>query len=69
MGNFSIESIKSEHNRNKDLTYFKAFVCHNDNHWFCIRKIGEKWYNLNSTNSLGPQIISDFYLAVFLDSI
>ena len=27
------------------------------------------WYNLNSTNSDGPQIISDFYLTVLLDSI
>lgn len=27
------------------------------------------WYNLNSMNSDGPQIISDFYLTVLLDSI
>lgn len=27
------------------------------------------WYNLNSTNTMAPQIISDFYLNLFLDSI
>lgn len=48
---------------------FDAFVCHNDNHWFSVRKIHGKWFNLNSTNAYGPQIISDFYLDVFLGSM
>jgi ataxin-3 len=40
-------------------------------HWIAIRKLYGTWYNLNSTNIVppGPQIISDFYLAAFLDSI
>ena len=40
-------------------------------HWIAIRKLYGVWYNLNSTNMIppGPQIISDFYLAAFLDSI
>jgi Ataxin-3 len=40
-------------------------------HWIAIRKLYGVWYNLNSTNIVppGPQIISDFYLAAFLDSI
>lgn len=27
------------------------------------------WFNLNSTNTFAPQVVSDFYLQVFLDSI
>ena len=27
------------------------------------------WFNLNSTNSWGPQLISDFYFNAFIDSI
>ena len=31
-------------------------------HWLTIRKVQNVWYNLNSTNMEGPEIISDFYL-------
>lgn len=45
----------------------EAVVFNSSSHWFCIRKIDNVWYNLNSANSLpGPQIISDFYLDAFI---
>jgi Josephin len=44
-------------------------VCHNQHHWIAIRRMHGIWYNLNSTNSDGPQIISDFYLTALLGSI
>lgn len=45
----------------------EGIVFNSSSHWFCIRKIDNVWYNLNSTNSLpGPQIISDFYLDAFI---
>ena len=49
----------------------EAYICHSVDHWIAIRKISGIWYNLNSTNIVppGPQIISDFYLSAFLDSI
>jgi len=31
--------------------------------------VSDKWYNLNSTNEGGPEIISDFYLSAFLLSV
>ncbi|RZJ51324.1 MAG: hypothetical protein EOO19_00975 [Chryseobacterium sp.] len=37
-------------------------MCNSSAHWFTIRKINGKWYNLNSTNREGPEMISDFYL-------
>lgn len=55
--------------RGVTCSQFNAFVCHNDNHWFSIRKIHGKWFNLNSTNAFGPQLITDFYLELFLASI
>lgn len=67
--NFEVDSIKSQRHKGKPLTDQEAFVCHNDNHWFCIRKIHGKWFNLNSTNKTGPQLISDFYFTLFIDSI
>ena len=55
----------------KDYADETAFICHSVDHWLAIRKIHGVWYNLNSTNMIpsGPQIISNFYLSAFLDSI
>jgi hypothetical protein len=55
----------------KDYNEERAFICHSVDHWLAIRKVHGVWYNLNSTNMVppGPQIISNFYLSVFLDSI
>ena len=55
----------------KDYCDEQAFVCHSVDHWVSIRKINQVWYNLNSTNIVppGPQLITDFYLGAFLDSI
>jgi Josephin len=44
-------------------------VCHNNHHWIAIRKVHNTWFNLNSKNSDGPQIISDFYLSAFISGI
>ena len=46
-----------------------GFICNSSSHWFSIRKINNIWYNLNSTNRQGPEIISDFYLSAFLYSV
>lgn len=46
-----------------------GFICNSSAHWFSIRKINGVWYNLNSTNKRGPEIISDFYLSAFLFSV
>jgi len=55
----------------KDVGAEEAYICHSIDHWIAIRKIGKTWYNLNSTNLFppGPQIISDFVLGAFLDSV
>lgn len=58
----TIESVDAKINKNEDLSHEQGFVCNSSAHWFSIRKINNVWYNLNSTNREGPEIISDFYL-------
>ena len=62
LGELIVESVDSKINKNEDLSDEQAFICNSSSHWFSIRKIRNVWYNLNSTNRGGPEIISDFYL-------
>jgi ataxin-3 len=72
-GNLICAPIEKKDVKNsiKDYSAEEAYICHSVDHWIAIRKLFGTWYNLNSTNIVppGPQIISDFYLAAFLDSI
>jgi Ataxin-3 len=44
-----------------DVTKMEGFIAHKDAHWFAIRKINEKFWNLNSMEKR-PSIISSFKL-------
>eukprot|EP01122_Echinamoeba_exundans_P004972 TRINITY_DN1516_c0_g2_i1.p1 TRINITY_DN1516_c0_g2~~TRINITY_DN1516_c0_g2_i1.p1 ORF type:complete len:362 (+),score=51.88 TRINITY_DN1516_c0_g2_i1:777-1862(+) len=46
----------------------EAFVCNLQSHWFAIRKIDGKWYNLNSLNKR-PEFLGDVYLSAFLKQL
>ena len=48
-----------------DLSEAKAFVCNLQEHWFAIRRINGKWFNLNSLYS-SPRHVSDFYLNAYM---
>ncbi|KAF8042258.1 hypothetical protein BT93_A0778 [Corymbia citriodora subsp. variegata] len=45
-----------------------AFICHLQDHWFCIRKVNGEWYNFDSLFA-APQHLSKFYLSAYLDSL
>lgn len=45
-----------------------AFICHLQDHWFTIRKVGDQWYNFNSLYP-APEHLSNFYLSAFLGSL
>eukprot|EP00250_Pteridium_aquilinum_P035228 c8926_g1_i1 orf=128-925(+) len=45
-----------------------AFICHLQDHWFTIRKVGNEWYNFNSLYP-APEHLSNFYLSAFLGSL
>jgi hypothetical protein len=38
----------------KDYSEEEAFICNIHHHSFAIRKINNKWYNLNHTNPTPP---------------
>ncbi|WOH11000.1 hypothetical protein DCAR_0830477 [Daucus carota subsp. sativus] len=46
----------------------KAFICHLQDHWFCIRKVKGEWYNIDCLYA-EPEHLSKFYLSAYLDSI
>lgn len=45
-----------------------AFICHLQDHWFCIRKVNGEWYNFNSLYP-APEHLSKFYLSAFIDTL
>lgn len=51
-----------------DPEFENAFICHLQDHWFCIRKVNGEWYNFDSLLA-GPEHLSKFYLSAYLDSL
>lgn len=45
-----------------------AFICHLQDHWFCIRKVNNEWYNFNSLYP-APEHLSKFYLSAYLATL
>mmetsp|Transcript_24721 Transcript_24721/g.41802 ORF Transcript_24721/g.41802 Transcript_24721/m.41802 type:complete len:269 (+) Transcript_24721:94-900(+) len=80
-GNFSIQVITNAlANFGIDLTVWsmkfaesdpsleEGFIVNRDAHWFSIRKINNKWWDLNSAKET-PEYISEFYLGAFLTQL
>jgi len=82
-GNFSIEVLRSallsryeltltnvrhEGVREMEITDLDGFICHREDHWFAIRKINKRFWNLNSTEER-PELISHFRLAAELEAL
>lgn len=76
-GNFSIQVLKAalqeqyhlvldylteEVLQGKDITEMQGFICHKSDHWFALRNIGGRFWNLNSTTER-PEAVSHFALA------
>lgn len=82
-GNFSIQVLRAavqnshglelvswagESERKVDPVSEKGIIVNRSQHWFCIRKINNRWWNLNSTMNY-PEEVSDFYLGAFLSQL
>ena len=68
---FDIELLSwsgSEGREQLEVTQEKGFVVNSDNHWYCIRKIGEHWWNLDSTLQR-PEHVSPLYLEMYLSEL
>lgn len=51
-----------------DVTEMDGFICNRQSHWFAIRKINGRFWNLNSMEKR-PQIISHFKLATEIEQL
>jgi len=51
-----------------DITHAEGFICNRESHWFAIRKINDKFWNLNSTEEK-PTNISHFRLAAEMQGL
>jgi Ataxin-3 len=57
-----LPNIRMEGMRNLEVTEIEGFICNREAHWFAIRKINGRFWNLNSMQER-PVIISHFKLA------
>ena len=83
-GNFSIQVLRAAIQRShgieliswtadtgqqaKDMTAEQGFIVNRSSHWFTIRKINTRWWNLNSSLEF-PEVITEFYLTAFLSQL
>jgi Josephin len=64
----SLDAPTLEESKNDPADRENAFICHLEDHWFCIRKVNGEWYNFNSLYP-APEHLSKFYLSAYLDSL
>jgi len=64
----SLTNVRQEQVREVEITELDGFICNRENHWFAIRKINERFWNLNSTKER-PELISHFRLAAELEAL
>lgn len=83
-GNFSIQVLRAalqqshaieliswtadKGNHSTEMTAERGFIVNRSSHWFTIRKIKNRWWNLNSTLEQ-PEAITEFYLTAFLSQL
>jgi Ataxin-3 len=69
LSNIGIElSVWNMKKADVDPSLEVGFVVNRDAHWFSIRKINNKWWDLNSAKET-PEYISEFYLGAFLTQL
>ena len=57
-----LDYLKDDILKGKDITDMQGFICHKSDHWFAMRNIGGRFWNLNSTLER-PEPVSHFALA------
>lgn len=66
--NLELPNLRQEGINTVEPTTMEGFICNKQSHWFAIRKIHGKYWNLNSTLDR-PELISHFKLATELDKL
>lgn len=66
--NLSLVNIRQEGVSKREPSKFEGFICNKDSHWFAIRSINGRFWNLNSTLER-PEMINGFKLSVEIDNL
>lgn len=66
--NIQLISWSGKEGRNVDITSQNAFLIHEKNHWYIIRKIRNQWWDLNSLLEK-PSPLSMFYVTALLGQL
>lgn len=46
----------------------QAYICHFEDHWFALRKIGTTWFVLNSLFK-SPRIVSETFMELYITQL
>ena len=66
--NLTLVNVRQEDVRNKEVTTMQGFICNRESHWFAIRQINGRYWNLNSMREK-PEMISHFRLAIEIETL
>ncbi|KAL7458915.1 hypothetical protein ACHAWC_010544 [Mediolabrus comicus] len=66
--NLELPNIRQQGLSKVEVTTMDGFICNRDSHWFAIRKINDRYWNLNSTLER-PEVISHFRLAAEVEAL
>ena len=66
--NIELPNIRQEGLSKIEVTEIEGFICNRSSHWFTIRKINDRYWNLNSTLER-PEVISHFRLAAEIEAL
>ncbi len=60
-----VNSTAQDAQQEADMTQEQGFIVNRAEHWFTLRRIGQRWFNLNSMLPK-PEEVRPFYLSAFL---
>jgi ataxin-3 len=66
--NLELPNIRQQGLSKLEITTMDGFICNRSSHWFAIRKINDRYWNLNSTLER-PEVISHFRLAAEMEAL
>lgn len=66
--NLELPNIRQQGLSKVEVTTMDGFICNRESHWFAIRKINDRYWNLNSTLER-PEVISHFRLAAEVEAL
>jgi len=66
--NIELPNIRQQGLSKVEVTTMDGFICNRSAHWFAIRKINDRYWNLNSTLER-PEVISHFRLAAEVEAL